>query len=122
MERIAKTKFAFACAFICAILFFCMHACVSYVNKASQQEQELKHLREMREAYDCILHRVWIDMPCYTEDVLWETEEFFTLDSLIDGDFEDTFDFWSIQDSIDYEQSWNESIGKTDVIMRKAIK
>lgn len=121
MKRISKVKFAFACALICLCCFFCMHACVSCVGKASQQERELEQLRAMREAYDCILHRIWIDMPCYTEDVLWETEEFLTLDSLIDGDFEDTFYFWSEQDSLDYEQSWNDFPNK-DAIMRKAIR
>lgn len=128
MERIAKTKFAFACAFICVILFFCMHACVSCVYKTPEQEEvekleaQIAQMREIHAAYAAVLHRAWIDMPPYVEDVLWETEEYLTLDSLLNGDFEDTFFFWSPQDSLDYEQSWEEMHDKTALILRKEIR
>lgn len=125
MKRI---KFAFACTVICLVLFFCMHMCASCVYKTPEQkeveklEAQIAQMREVHAAYAAVLHRAWIDMPPYVEDVLWETEEYLTLDSLLDGDFEDTFFFWSPQDSLDYEQSWEQMHDKTALILRKEIR
>lgn len=58
-------------------------------------------------AYAAILHRIWIDKPSYVEDVLVETDEFLELDELLSGDWEDTFEFWSKQDSLEYHLNWN---------------
>ena len=71
MERIAKTRFAFACAFICMVLFFCMHSCISCVNV---QNKRMK-------AYEGLLHRVYLDNPVYVDDVLSETDAFQELDA-----------------------------------------
>ena len=60
---------------------------------------------EIHGAYAEVMHRVWIDNPTYVEDVLFETDEFMYLDSLVNGDHEDTFLFWSEQDSVQYEAS-----------------
>lgn len=57
---------------------------------------------ELINAYSDLLHRVWIDEPLYVERVLKYTDEFETLDSLKEGDHEDTFLFWSEYDSLNY--------------------
>lgn len=57
-------------------------------------------------AYAAVIHRVWIDQPSYVEDVLWETDEMLHLDALLEGNWEDTFYFWSEKDSIDYATNW----------------
>ena len=57
-------------------------------------------------AYKAVIHRVWLDKPSYVEDVLWETDEMLHLDALLDGDWGDTFEFWSEKDSIDYHTNW----------------
>ena len=61
---------------------------------------------ETLRAYNHLLHQVWLDRPSYVEDVLSEYDEFITLDSLLNGHWEDTFEFYNTQDSIEYHQNW----------------
>jgi len=69
------------------------------VNSESQWDKEVIR------AYNHLLHRVWIDRPSYVEDVLTETDEFVVLDSLLNGHWEDTFEFYSEEDSIAYHMN-----------------
>lgn len=59
-------------------------------------------------SYGDLLHRIWIDRPGYVEDVLWDTPEFERIDSIYEKNWEDVFEFWSEQDSIDYYTNWKE--------------
>ena len=63
---------------------------------------------ETLRAYNHLLHQVWLDRPSYVEDVLSEYDEFITLDSLLNGHWEDTFEFYNETDSIRYHNSWYE--------------
>lgn len=98
-----------------------------YINVVSIRAQEKKEFDSIRveyvnririqHAYENVLHRVWIDRPAYVEDVLWETEEFLRLDSLLDSNWGYVFEFCGEQDSIDYETNWRYdpvSIGQPD--------
>lgn len=68
--------------------------------------QEKEWYEETLRAYNHLLHRIWIDRPNYVEDVLCETDEFWVLDSLMNGHWEDTFEFYNTQDSVDYHENW----------------
>ena len=57
-------------------------------------------------AYSALLHRIWIDKPSYVEDCLFETDEFLELDEILHNNWEDTFEFWNKQDSIQYHYNW----------------
>lgn len=86
---------------------------VEYVNRI-----------QIQHAYERVMHRVWIDRPAYVEDVLWETEEFLRLDSLLDGNWGYVFEFCGEQDSIDYETNWRYdpvSIGQPDRPSKQAV-
>lgn len=61
------------------------------------------HAKEELNAYAGVLHRIWLDRPSYVEDVLFETDEFCTLNEV--SDYGDIFEFWSEQDSIQYHNS-----------------
>lgn len=91
---------------ICVVLSSC-----TSTAKANIPEKEimLPSQRDARiiNAYSALLHRVWIDKPSYVEDCLFETDEFLELDELLSGDWEDTFEFWNKQDSIEYKLNWN---------------
>lgn len=49
-----------------------------------------------------------MDRPDYVENILAESEEFKTLDSLLHGDWDDVFYFYNQQDSIDYYSNLKE--------------
>lgn len=98
-----------------------------YISVAIIHAQEKKEFDSIRveyvnririqSAYGNVLHRVWIDRPAYVEDVLWKTDEFLRLDSLLDGNWGYVFEFCGEQDSIDYETNWRYdpvSIGQPD--------
>ena len=71
-----------------------------------QRTQERKELTKYNTAYKAVIHRVWIDNPTYVEEVLWESDEMLHLDELLAGDWDNTFEFWTGQDSIDYITNW----------------
>lgn len=47
-------------------------------NCSSNLEQQKKIVQ----AYERVLHKIWLDVPYYIEDVLFETDEFVYLDSI----------------------------------------
>lgn len=86
-------------------------SCSTQAANAAIPEKELKvdSVRDTRiiNAYSALLHRIWLDKPSYVEDVLWEYDEMLELDELLNGDWENTFEFWNKQDSIEYHLNWN---------------
>lgn len=85
--------------------------CSTQAANAAIPEKELKvdsvHDAKVINAYSALLHRIWLDKPSYVEDVLWEYDEMLELDELLNGDWENTFEFWNKQDSIEYHLNWN---------------
>lgn len=82
-----------------------------------------KNESNFNEAYNAVIHRMWIDKPSYVENVLWETDEFLHLDALLEGNWGDTFEFWSEKDSIDYNTNWLHSpvtLAEPDDLLPKA--
>lgn len=90
--------------FVLFLTALCLSACSTHAN-AAIPETELKDKRIIN-AYSNLLHRIWIDKPSYVEDVLWETDEMLELDELLNGEWDKTFEFWSTQDSIEYNLNW----------------
>ena len=70
--------------------------------KESPDDKECREHSELMRAFKDVIHRVYIDRPDYVENILVRSEEFKTLDSLLDGDWDDVFYFYNQQDSIDY--------------------
>lgn len=97
---------------------------INVVSIRAQEKKEFDSIRveyvnriQIQHAYENVLHRVWIDRPAYVEDVLWETDEFLRLDSLLDGNWGYVFTLCGPIDSIDYETNWRYdpvSIGQPD--------
>lgn len=98
----------FAIGFLMGVMGMAFASCGARETSAQELmlQRECAERTQIQGAYSDVLHRVWIDQPQYVEDILWETEEFLRLDSLLQGDWEDTFDFWSAEDSIEYELHW----------------
>lgn len=81
----------------------------------AELNEKLQHYRTINMSYGDLLHRIWIDRPGYVEDVLWESEEFEKIDSIYQNNWEDVFEFWSEEDSINYYRNWKEqSCGISD--------
>ena len=85
-----------------------LSSCTSHAQSMPRQElrEDTTELRAIIRAYNHVLHRIWIDKPNYVEDVLTESDEFVELNSLLYSQWEDTFDFYNEQDSIDYHWNW----------------
>lgn len=75
-------------------------------EKVLVNRNDIKWYEETLRAYNHLLHQIWIDKPNYVEDVLTEYDAFVTLDSLLNGHWEDTFEFYDSKDSILYHQNW----------------
>lgn len=73
--------------------------------KGSPDDKECREHRELMRAFKDVIHRVYMDRPDYVENILAESEEFKTLDSLLHGDWDDVFYFYNQQDSIDYHNN-----------------
>lgn len=74
------------------------------------EHSQVNYYKELVHAYGLVLHRVWIDRPCYTEDALMETQEFAELQNLLeDEDYHEIFKFYDENDSIEYHDNWNTS-------------
>lgn len=108
-------------------LSFCMCSCKScgsttndYVaqNKDAIMALEYKNqlYGDMLQAYNNLLHRVWLDNPTYVEEVLIESDEFCTLDDILGGNWEDTFQFYNEEDSISYYMNWDKKDGTTRIV------
>lgn len=96
-----------------AILLMAFIACQRTSTRATARiPEDTEYMRELRwydetlRAYNHLLHRVWIDRPNYVEDVLTECDEFIELDSLLNGHWGDTFEFYNNYDSICYHNNW----------------
>jgi hypothetical protein len=74
------------------------------------ENRQLNYYKELTHAYELVLHRVWIDRPCYTEDALMETQEFSVLQNLLnDEQYHEIFKFYDEEDSLEYHDNWNTS-------------
>ena len=106
METDRKSKRILWILFVVIAMALCVFIACNAQNtkKISEVEiqQRLKWDDEVIRAYNHLLHRVWLDKPSYIEDVLTESDEWVELDSLLNSHWEDTFEFYDAQDSIDY--------------------
>lgn len=95
--------------FILSIVFLCITLVIIGKHKTEcpnpEDHERVDAAIELNTAYAYLLHRVWIDEPLYVENVLRQTDEFRTLDSLKQGDHEDVFFFWSEYDSLNYRSA-----------------
>jgi hypothetical protein len=96
--------------FFAAALTGCSSQSIS-ANTAEDQEAEIFMLRckvanqkAIIEAYEDVLHEVWLDKPAYVEDALAEGDAFIHLDEIVGEN--DVFRFHSKKDSIRYMNNW----------------
>jgi hypothetical protein len=96
--------------FFAAALTGCSSQSIS-ANTAEDQEAEIFMLRckvanqkAIIEAYEDVLHEVWLDKPAYVEDALAEGDAFIHLDEIMGEN--DVFRFHSKKDSIRYMNNW----------------
>lgn len=82
-------------------------------NTVEGQEAEIFMLRckvanqkAIIEAYEGVLHEVWLDKPAYVEDALAEGDAFIHLDEIMGEN--DVFRFHSKKDSLRYMNNWYE--------------
>lgn len=100
-----KAIFTILAFFTLFIVSLCLASCSTQSAKAAIPETELKD-KKIIDAYNKLLHRIWIDKPSYVEDVLNEYDEFLELDELLEGNWDKTFEFWSTKDSVEYHLNW----------------
>lgn len=100
-----KAKAAALVAVLLLVLVLLVSALIKIDEEANAKKDFVGDYIEMMSSYDMLIHRIWIDNPSYVEDVLWETDEFLTVDSLKEGDWEDVFYFWDESDSVQYEHN-----------------
>ena len=96
--------------FFAAALTGCSSQSIS-ANTAEGQEAEIFMLRckvanqkAIIEAYEDVLHEVWLDKPAYVEDALAEGDAFIHLDEIMGEN--DVFRFHSKKDSLRYMNNW----------------
>ena len=96
--------------FVAAALTGCSSQSIS-ANTAEGQEAEIFMLRckvanqkAIIEAYEEVLHEVWLDKPAYVEDALAEGDAFIHLDEIVGEN--DVFRFHSKKDSLRYMNNW----------------
>ena len=96
--------------FFAAALTGCSSQSIS-ANTAKDEEAEIFMLRckvanqkAIIEAYEDVLHEVWLDKPAYVEDALAEGDAFIHLDEIMGEN--DVFRFHSKKDSIRYMNNW----------------
>ena len=96
--------------FFAAALTGCSSQSIS-ANTAEDEEAEIFMLRckvanqkAIIEAYEDVLHEVWLDKPAYVEDALAEGDAFIHLDEIMGEN--DVFRFHSKKDSIRYMNNW----------------
>lgn len=80
----------------------------SHIKKENEIERILNHYMHLNSAYGDLLHKVWIDNPCYVEKELKMSEEFQVIDDIYEGDWEDIFALWDLEDSIQYDTNKQE--------------
>ena len=96
--------------FFAAALTGCSSQSIS-ANTAEDEEAEIFMLRckvanqkAIIEAYEDVLHEVWLDKPAYVEDALAEGDAFIHLDEIMGEN--DVFRFHSKKDSLRYMNNW----------------
>ena len=96
--------------FIAAALTGCSSKPIS-ANTVEGQEAEIFMLRckvanqkAIIEAYEDVLHEIWLDKPSYVEDALSEGDAFIHLDEIMGEN--DVFRFHSKKDSLRYMNNW----------------
>lgn len=96
--------------FFAAALTGCSSQSIS-ANTAEGQEAEIFMLRckvanqkAIIEAYEDVLHEVWLDKPTYVEDALAEGDAFIHLDEIVGEN--DVFRFHNKKDSLRYMNNW----------------
>lgn len=96
--------------FFAAALTGCSSQSIS-ANTAEDQEAEIFMLRckvanqkAIIEAYEDVLHEVWLDKPAYVEDALAEGDAFIHLDEIVGES--NVFRFHSKKDSLRYINNW----------------
>lgn len=105
MKRFTLREFYFFIWAMFATIATIATIAICFKNKEEIEILRLERAENVKEVimYRDLLHRIWLTKPLYVEDVLVESDEFNRLNELYDGDWEDTFELWNSQDSIDYE-------------------
>jgi len=132
----AKNVIKFGIMAIVIAVLFCMcntlMGCKSCGNTANAYtssnrdaimalEYKNKLYDDMLRSYNHLLHRIWLDNPTYVEEVLTESDEFCTLNDMMGGQWEDTFQFYNEEDSITYHMNWDSTDGVTRVVKHVVI-
>lgn len=111
-EQIKVLLFGFTSMVImCALIFLAaiISSCTSHANANIPEKEIVCEHSKIINAYNNLLHVVWVDNPDYVEDVLTETDEFYELDRLLNGDWGDVFELKDSQDSLIYSITKSES-------------
>lgn len=110
---ITITVFLFGLLFLAAMLTGCTSqptkAAGTYSTEVVTQtiQEKLQWQEEVIRSYNNLVHRIWIDRPTYFEECLTEGDEYAHLTELFNGDWGDTFTFYSIEDSLQYYMNWD---------------
>jgi len=86
------------------------HAAEKYSARENVINEKVDWQERVIVAYGDLLHEMWIDRPTYVEECLTEGDTFQKLSDLFGSDFGDIFTFWSIEDSIQYSQNWDNEL------------
>lgn len=79
---------------------------MGWINPESNTVKTTKeNTADLDKACKKLIHRIWLDNPVYVEDVLWETDEMLELDHLLGGNWGNTFDLQTEQDTISYSRN-----------------
>lgn len=79
---------------------------MGWINPESNTIETTKeNTADLDKACKKLIHRIWLDNPVYVEDVLWETDEMLELDHLLGGNWDNTFDLQTEQDTISYSRN-----------------
>lgn len=79
---------------------------MGWINpKSNTTETTKENTTDLNKACKKLIHRIWLDNPVYVEDVLWETDEMLELDHLLGGNWDNTFDLQTEQDTISYSKN-----------------
>lgn len=70
-------------------------------------QEKLEWQEQVILAYNRLLHEVWLDRPTYVEECLCEGDAYTHLDELFNGEWGDTFQFHSVEDSLRYNMNWD---------------
>lgn len=94
----------------------CTHTTKAQVIYDNKLKSENVKMRAQIEAYNSLLHRIWVDKPNYFEEVLEESDEWVNLQNVLENDFQDAFKFTSQEDSLSYHLNWHNGDNTVRVI------